>query len=320
MIVGAGAVGTTTAFSLVVKGVAAEVSLIDINVQKAQGEIWDLQHSMDFQSRNVRVTLGSYADCGDADIVVITASLPMTGAKNRLELLEKTEAIMRSIVPPILASGFDGIFVIVSNPVDIMTYLVRELSGFPKNRVIGTGTILETARLKQILGQIMDMDLRSIDAYVMGEHGESMMIPWSHVRAGGKPFVEILADNPRRFENISLDAILEKIRSAGHDVMRAKGNTQYGIAGAVTGIVSAILRDENKIFPVSAYLDGEYGIRGVYCGVPAMINRNGIAEIGEFNLSDAELAQLRASAAVLREYTGRLGTAAPLTEASGEAR
>ena len=192
VIVGAGAVGATVAFSLVVKGVAAEVTLIDINRQKAQGEIWDMQHSMDFQTRNVRVTLGDYASCKDADIVVITASAPFSGETSRLDMLHKSANIMRAIIPPIMQSGFDGIFIVVSNPVDIMTYLVRELSGFPKGRVIGTGTILETARLKQIIGQIMDMDLRSIDAYVMGEHGESMMVPWSHVRAGGKPFVEII--------------------------------------------------------------------------------------------------------------------------------
>ncbi|NLI22154.1 MAG: L-lactate dehydrogenase [Clostridiales bacterium] len=307
VIIGAGAVGATTAFSLVVKGVAAEVALIDINAQKAQGEIWDIQHSMDFQSRNVRVTAGEYADCADADIVVITASAPMNGERSRLELLAKTEGIMRRIVPQVMQSGFDGVFIVVSNPVDIMTYLVRELSGFPKNRVIGTGTVLETARLKQAIGQIMDMDLRGIDAYVMGEHGDSMMVPWSHVRAGGKPFVEILADNPARYAGVRLTQLVERVKSAGNDVMQAKGNTQYGIAGAVTGIVSAILRDENKIFAVSALLEGEYGVFGVYCGVPALINRNGVAEIGEFNLTAEERGQFERSAAVLREHIGLLG-------------
>ena len=306
VIIGAGAVGTTTAFSLVVKGVAAEVALIDLNRQKAQGEIWDMQHSMDFQSRNVRVTLGDYAACKDADIVVITASLPMTGETNRLELLTKSESIIRQIVPSVVNSGFDGIFIVVSNPVDIMTYLVREISGFPKNRVLGTGAILETARLKQIIGQVMDMDLRSIDAYVMGEHGESMMVPWSHIRAGGKPFKEIISDNPERYATVELDAIVDQIRSAGHQVMKAKGNTQFGIASAVTGLVTAILRDENKIYPVSAYLEGEYGIRGVYCGVPAMINRHGVAEIGEFNLTTEEMDLLQKSAGVLRDNISKL--------------
>ncbi len=309
VIVGAGAVGTTTAFSLVVKGVAAEVSLIDINRDKAQGEVWDMQHSMDFQSRNVRLTVGDLNQCADADIVVVTASAPFGGESSRLMLLHKSEAIMRAIIPPIVQSGFDGIFIVVSNPVDIMTWLVRELSGFPESRVIGTGTILETARLKQIIGQMMDMDPRSIDAYVMGEHGETMMVPWSHVRAGGKPFIEVLRDNPTRFVGVDFDELVRRTRVAGGEVLKVKGNTQYGIASAVTGIVTAILRDENKIFPVSASLHGEYGIEGVYLGVPAMLNRHGLAEIGEFNLTPEELAQLQASAEVLRAHIGRLGQA-----------
>lgn len=309
VIVGAGAVGATTAFSLVVKGVAAEVALIDVNRGKAQGEIWDMQHSMDFQSRNVRVSLGELDACADADIVVITASAPFGGETSRLQMLHKSEAIMRAIIPPIVQSGFDGIFVVVSNPVDVMTWLVRELSGFPKSRVIGTGTILETARLKQIIGQIMEMAPRSIDAYVMGEHGESMMVPWSHVRAGGKPFSEVLADNRSRFAGVELAQLVQRTKMAGNDVLMAKGNTQYGIASAVTGIVTAILRDENKIYPVSAFLEGEYGVSGVYMGVPAMLNRHGVAEIGEFNLSEEEQVQLRASAEVLRAHIARLGQA-----------
>ena len=307
VIVGAGAVGATTAFSLVVKGVAAEVALIDINRQKAQGEIWDMQHSMDFQSRNVRVSLGDYATCADADIVVITASAPFSGEQNRLDMLHKSAAIMQSIIPPIMQSGFDGILIVVSNPVDIMSHMVQQLSGLPKARVIGTGTILETARLKQIIGGIMDMDLRSIDAYVMGEHGESMMVPWSHVRAGGKPFIEIIMDDPARFADVNLDSIVEQTKMAGHEVLHAKGNTQYGIASAVTGIVTAILRDENKIYPLSACLEGEYGISGLYCGVPAMINRHGLVEIGEFNLTEMELAQFHHSAELLRSHIARLG-------------
>ncbi len=309
VIVGAGAVGATTAFSLVVRGVAAEVVMIDVNRGKAQGEIWDMQHSMDFQSRNVRLTLGELTDCADADIVVVTASAPFSGETSRLQMLHKSEAIMRSIIPPIVQSGFDGIFIVVSNPVDVMTWLVRELSGFPKSRVLGTGTLLETARLKQILGQIMEMDPRSIDAYVMGEHGESMMVPWSHVRTGGKPFSEVLHDNRSRFVGVDLNELVDRTRLAGSEVLKAKGNTQYGIASAVTGIVTAILRDENKIYPVSAYLEGEYGIGGVYLGVPAMLNRHGVAEIGEFNLTPEELAQLHASAEVLRAHIGRLGQA-----------
>lgn len=306
VIIGAGAVGTTTAYSLVVKGVAAEVVLVDVNKKKAQGEVWDIQHSIDFQSRNVRVKAGAYEDCQDADIVIITAAAPFDGDTDRLNMLFKSAAIMRSIVPQVMKSGFDGIFLVVSNPVDIMAYLVKELSGFPKNRVIGTGTILESARLKQIIGEIVDMDLKSIDAHVMGEHGDTMMIPWSHVRAGGKNFCEILQDNEETYQHVDLEQIVEKTKYAGFAVLTAKGNTQFGIAGAITGLVTAILRDENKLFAVSAYLEGEYGVSGIYCGVPAIINRNGIKDIGIFNLEEIEKEHLLKSAEVLRLNTQKL--------------
>lgn len=311
VVIGAGAVGATTAFSLIVKGVAADVVLIDVNREKAQGEVWDLQHSMDFQSRNVRVVCGDYQECRDADIVVITAAAPMAGETDRLRMLKKTEGIIRSIVPAVLQNGFDGIFVVVSNPVDVMAHLVKELSGFPKNRVIGTGTILETARLKGMIGQIVGMDLRSIDAYVMGEHGDSMVVPWSHVRAGGKPFSEILSDNRHRFSSVDLETLMENTKKAGFHVLMAKGNTSFGIASAVTGIVTAILRDENRLYAVSAYLEGEYGIHGIYCGVPAILNRTGIQEIGEFNLVAEEQECLLASAGVIRAAIARLGEAGP---------
>lgn len=305
-IIGSGAVGATVAFSLVVKGVAATVALVDINRQKAAGEAMDLRHSMDFQRRNVKVTDGGYEECRDADIVVITAAAPYDGETDRLAMQEKTASIMRRAVPDIMESGFDGILVVVSNPVDIISYQVMKLSGLPKSRVIGTGTILETARLKQEIGQIMDMDPRSIDAYVMGEHGDSMMIPWSHVRAGGKKFQDILQDHPERFQDINLEELAVRTRSAGGEVLKAKGNTQYGIAGAVTGIVTAILQDENKLYPVSAFLEGEYGLSGLYCGVPAVLNRLGIREIGEFHLKDRELELLHRSAEVIRSGIERL--------------
>jgi L-lactate dehydrogenase len=306
VIVGAGAVGSTVAYSLVVNGVAAEIVLIDINKCKAQGEVWDMQHSMEFQKRNVRICVGDYDSCKDADIVIITASAPYNGETNRLMTLDKTALIIKEIVPNVTNSGFDGIFIVVSNPVDCMSYMVKELSGFPKNRVIGTGTILETARLKQIIGDIMGMNLKSIDAYVMGEHGDSMMIPWSHVRAGGKNFSEIITDNPERMEGISLDNIVDITKKAGYHVLQSKGNTQYGIAGAVAGLVTAILHDESKLYAVSAYLEGEYGLSGIFCGVPVIIGREGIREIGNFNLSSDEMLQLRQSADVIHEYITKL--------------
>ena len=306
VIIGAGAVGSTVAYSLVLKGIAAEVVLVDRNLSKARGEALDMQHSMEFQNRNVRIYAGDYKDCADADMVIITAAAPLGGEIDRLAMQDKSAAIVSSIVPKVMESGFDGIFLVVSNPVDVMAYLVYKISGMPKERVIGTGTVLEPARLKHAIGEIMNMDPRSVDAYVMGEHGDSMMVPWSHVRAGGKNFPEILKDSPERFKGVTLERIVEQTRLAGREVLVAKGNTQYGIASAVTGIVKAILHDENKMLPVSVYLDGEYQVEDVYCGVPAILNRTGVKEIGEFHLTPKEQQQFMESAAVLKSAAARL--------------
>lgn len=306
VVIGAGAVGSTAAFSILVTGIAAEVVLVDVNGNRAKGEALDMHHSIDFLSRNVNVHSGGYEECANADIVVITAAAPFNGESTRLDMLYKTEKIVGSIVPSVMASGFDGIFVIVSNPVDIISYQVLKLSGLPKERVIGTGTALESARLKAILGEIINIDPRSIDCYVMGEHGDSMMVPWSHVRTGGKNLIEVLKDNPDRFSHVNLDNLTHKTKMAGWEIMDLKGNTSYGIGSAVCGIVRTILHDENKMMPVSVYLDGEYGEHGIFCGVPAILNRNGLSEIAQFHLSEDEMEQFHQAAATIRENTHRL--------------
>lgn len=288
VIVGAGAVGSMTAYNLLVSGAATEIILIDLNVEKVQGEVMDMQHSIEFQRRNVKVRAGSYEDCKEADIVVLTAAAPMKGETDRLKMQEGSERILSGIVPQVMDSGFDGIFIVVSNPVDIMTYLVWKLSGLPYSQVIGTGTVLETARLKNLIGQILDMDPRSVDGCVMGEHGESMMVPWSHVRAGGKEFCDILLDSRERFLEVDLEELVEKTRMAGIEVLGRKGNTQYGIASAVVHIVTTILNNENKLIPVSTYLSGEYGVKDVFCGVPAILNMNGVKEVGNLHLTEEE--------------------------------
>ncbi|MDY3919454.1 MAG: L-lactate dehydrogenase [Candidatus Limivivens sp.] len=306
VIIGAGAVGATTAYSLVVQGVAAEVVLVDLNQEKAGGEALDMQHSMEFQRRNVRVSAGGYGECADADIVVLTAAAPVNGEMDRRAALGKSAGIMRAIVPQVMESGFDGIFLVVSNPVDAMAWLVWKLSGLPASRVIGTGTVLETARLKHLIAKAMLIDPRSVDAYVMGEHGDAMMIPWSHVRAGGKSFQVIVREKEGRIQNMDLENMVEEVRRSGGYVLKAKGNTQYGIASAVTAIVKAILYDENKIYSVSAYLDGEYGESGIFCGVPAILNRNGVEDIGEFYLTGEEQARFACSAKTIRECIHQL--------------
>ena len=309
VIVGAGAVGSASAFSLLNKGSAGEIVLIDRNKKKAEGEAMDLQHSLEFQTRNTAIKAGDWEDCGDADIVVLTAAAPYDGVPDRNAMLRKTEAVLSGIVPEIMKSGFDGIFIVVSNPVDVMTWLVRELSGLPASRVIGTGTGLETARLKQLIGQLTGMDPRSIDAVVMGEHGNSMMVPWSHVRAGGKPLSDCFADDSERYGHVDLDKLLEDTREAGTRVLNAKGNTQYAIAACVTSLVTAILNNDNTVIPVSAMLEGQYGQDGVYCGVPVILDRHGVRDIGTLHLTDEEQEKFAQSARTVKENIGKLDAA-----------
>lgn len=302
VIIGAGMVGSAIAFCLTVQGIASEVVLVDLNKEKALGEVLDLQHSIEYLNRNVRVSVGDYDTCKDANIVVITASIPMVGVKSRLEMLEKNISIINDVTDHIMASGFNGHIIVVSNPVDILSYLVYKRSGLPKQQVIGTGTSLETARLKQIIGQLVNIDPRSVQAYVMGEHGDSMMVPWSHVRIAGKDIDEVMEDNPNWFKDVDLDRLIQQTAQAGSDVLKRKGSTQFGIASATSGIVSAILRDENKMFTVSTLLDGEYGLKDLYMGVPVILGKEGVKDIGSFRLTKDEKEKFMASAEIIKKH------------------
>lgn len=300
VIIGAGLVGSTTAYSLIVQGVCSEVVLVDTNHEKAVGEAMDLQHGIEYQSRNVQVRAGGYDECSDADVVVITASVAMKGIKTRLELLDKNILIMASVVENIMSSGFDGLIIVISNPVDILSYYVYKKSGLPKNQVIGTGTSLETARLNKIIGDIVNLDPRSVTAYVIGEHGETMTVPWSGVLVGGKGFIEAIKDDEERFKHVDLDQIVEDTSKAGFEVYNRKGSTQYGIASAATGIIRSILHDERHMISVSALLEGEYGEYDVFCGVPAILGKEGIIEIAEFWLNEDETQKFKASVKAIK--------------------
>lgn len=307
VIIGTGAVGTSIAYSLILQGVVAEIALIGgHNPNKPFGEALDMQHSMEFQERNVRIFPADYSACRDADIVILTAAPPSDGERDRMKMMHRSAEVIRDVVPRVMKHGFDGIFIVVTNPVDVMAYLVHRLSGLPKQRIIGTGTVLETARLKYAIGKIMRMDPRSVDCYVMGEHGDSMMVPWSHARAGGKNFIDIMKDNPDRLQGVTLEQLVEETKYAGRTVLNAKGNTQYAIASAATRIVKTILHDDNLILPVSAYLEGEYGESGIFCGVPAILNRKGIKDIGEFHLTEEEYIQFHHSTEIIRKAITQL--------------
>jgi L-lactate dehydrogenase len=305
VIVGAGLVGSSTAFSLVTQGICDEVRIIDINKDKARGEVMDLCHCVEYLNRNVKVMIGDYKDCTDADFVVITAGAPPKANQSRLDTLELTARITKSIVGPVMESGFNGHFIVVSNPVDIISYYVYKLSGLPKNQVIGTGTAMDTARLKHYIGEIIHVDPRSVQGYTMGEHGDSQMCPWSNVMIGGKKILDIIEDN-EEYKDLNLDDLVKKVTTVGLEILGIKGTTCYGIASTVVGIIKAILYDENKIIPVSTLLEGEYGEEDVYCGVPVILNRTGVEDIIQVRLTEEEKAKFKKSVGVIREHINKL--------------
>uniref|UniRef100_UPI0028A2D53A L-lactate dehydrogenase n=1 Tax=Anaerosporobacter sp. TaxID=1872529 RepID=UPI0028A2D53A len=308
-IVGCGFVGSSTAFSLLTQGVCDEIVLIDINKEKAYGEVLDLKNSIEYLNRNTKVVVGSYEDCKDVDVVVITASAPMVEnqEQNRLTMLESSQKIVKSIVEPIMQSGFDGHFIIISNPVDIMAYYVYKLSGLPKNQVIGTGTSLDSARLKNFIADLVHVDPRSVYAYTMGEHGDSQMVPWSCVTIGGKAFYDVIEDNKDLVGDIDLDELVYETTRAGWEIFNRKGTTYYGIATSAVGIIKAILYDENKIIPVSTLLEGEYGEEGIFCGVPVVLNRTGASDVLEIHMREDEMEKFKRSANIIRESISKLG-------------
>jgi len=305
-IVGTGLVGSSTAFSLITQGVCDEILMIDINKERALGEVMDLNHCIEYLNRNTKVTTGNYEDCGDVDIVVITAGAPPKPGQTRLDTLELSARIAESIVKPIMNSGFKGHFIVISNPVDVIAYHVYSISGLPKSHVIGTGTSVDSARLKNFIGELLNLDPRSVQGYSMGEHGDSQMVPWSHVTVGGKSFYEILRDNKDRVGDVDLDKLVLETAKAGWEVYNRKGTTYYGIATAAVGIIKAIINDENRIMPVSTLLDGEYGERDVFCGVPAVLNADGVKEVVEIHMTNNELNKFKESLSLIREYIKKI--------------
>lgn len=306
VVVGTGAVGAAVAFDIVMNHVCDDLVLIDINKEKSWAEATDLQHSLGYSGNKMKVKAGEYSDCNDADLVVIAAALPYITGQTRLDMIEKAAGIMKSIVPAIMESGFSGIFVVITNPVDVMSYYVQKLSGLPANKVIGTGTALDSARLKYHLADVMNVDPQSVHALCMGEHGDSQIIPWSQVTVGGKKFLDIIRDNKARLEEYDINSVSEDIKMIAYRIVNAKGATTFGIAATTVQIIKAVLRDENKVIPVSAMLNGEYGEAGVYSGVPAVLNSEGVKELVEYHLPENERAELKKSIDIIKEYNEKL--------------
>ena len=301
VLVGTGAVGTAYAYSLVNQGFVTELVLVDANAEKAEGEAMDLIHGMAFASTNMKVSAGTYDDCKDARIVVITAGANQKPGETRLQLVERNTAIMRSIVQSIKASGFDGIIVVASNPVDVLSYVAWKESGLPASRVIGSGTTLDSARFRVLLGEYLEVDPRNVHALIVGEHGDSELPVFSQASIGAESLENMLArrNNPNDKEN--LDRIFNEARNAAYEIISRKGVTNFGIGMCLARITKAILDNEYSILPVSCLLNGEYGQEDIYMSVPAIVTRDGIKEVIELKLNEEEQALFSKSADVLRK-------------------
>ncbi|MGO4937640.1 L-lactate dehydrogenase [Fundicoccus sp. Sow4_H7] len=299
IVIGDGAVGSSFAFALVTQDIGREIGIIDINKDKTVGDALDLSSALAFTNPKY-IYSADYSDCHDADIVVITAGAAQKPGETRLDLVNKNLRIFKGIVTNVVDSGFDGIFLIATNPVDILTYATWKFSGFPKERVIGSGTSLDTARFRQEIASIVNVDARNVHAYILGEHGDTEFPVWSHANIGGLQIYEWIKDNPDTDEE-ALVNIFFKVRDLAYEIIEKKGATYYGIAVALARICHAILADTQSIFPLSVYLDGQYGQEDIYIGAPAIIGRNGIERIIEIPLNEQEQAKMELSANTLKK-------------------
>lgn len=298
VLVGDGAVGSSYAFAMAQQGIAEEFAIVDIIKERTEGDAMDLEDATAFTAPK-NIYSADYDTCKDADLVVITAGAPQKPGETRLQLVDKNLKIIKSVVEPIVKSGFDGIFLVAANPVDILTYAVQKLSGFPKNKVVGSGTSLDSARLRVALGKKLHVDPRDVIANIMGEHGDSEFAAYSSATVGGKPLLNIAKD-----EGISEDELLkieDDVRNKAYEIINRKGATFYGVATALMRISKAILRDENSVLPIGAPMNGEYGLNDLYIGTPAVVNASGVAKVIEVPLNDREKKAMADSAKQLEE-------------------
>ena len=304
-IVGTGNVGSTFAYALLLSGLAAEIVLINRNRDDAEGEAMDLTHAVPFATPT-RIWAGDYPDCAGASIVALTVGAPQGGAESRLDLVGQNGSIFRQIVPEVVRHNPDALLLIASNPVDVLTYAAWKLSGLPRGRVIGSGTILDTARLRALLGQHLGLDPRSVDAYVIGEHGDSQVPIWSSANVAGMRLVDFVAANGGSHDQNVLDEIARETRDAGPAVAERKGATYYGVAAGMLRITEAILRDERALLTVSSVIAGYEGLDDVALSLPSVIGRDGVERVIRLQLSDDERRSLARSAEILKETIGQL--------------
>lgn len=287
-IIGAGFVGATTTYALMLGGLCEELVLVDVNKDKALGEAMDISHGAAFV-KPVKVMSGDYEDTKGSDIVVITAGAAQKPGETRLDLVNKNIGIYRQIIPEIVKYSPDSILLVVSNPVDILAYVAYKLSGFPRERVIGSGTVLDTSRFRTLLAEYLDVDARSIHGYIIGEHGDSEIAAWSLTNIAGVNLKEYVSITEKGKGDLSfMEYIPLSVKNAAYEMINTKGYTNYAVALAVRRICEAITGDEKAILTVSSLLDGEYGLKDLYIGIPSIVGKEGVKKVIEVPLKEKE--------------------------------
>lgn len=304
-IIGAGAIGATTAFALQQKQVAREIVINDINQEKALGEVLDLIHGSALNSP-CTVTLGALEDTKDSDIIIITAGVAQKPGETRLDLVDKNYKIFKSFVPTIAKLSPNAILLVVSNPVDILAYMTYKLSGFPKERVIGSGTVLDTTRLRSLLGKYFGIDGRVVQGYVLGEHGDSEFVPWSSLTIGNIPIKDFSKQLSIEWDEATEKIIADDVKNAAYEVINRKGATAFSVAAVLTRIVEAFLKDEKTVLSVSTLLNDYCGVNETYLSVPTIVGKNGVERVLSIEFSEEEKEKFVNSAKLMKQYIDRI--------------
>ena len=306
-VVGTGLVGSSFAYAMMIRELPSEILLIDVNREKAEGEMMDFNHGLSF-AKPMRIAAGSYADLHGAEVVVITAGVSQRPGETRLDLLTRNAGILRGIVAEVVRYNPAGIIVIATNPVDLLTSIALRESGLPSSRIIGSGTILDTARFRYLLGQHYRVDPRSVHAYIVGEHGDSEIPLWSLANIGGVRLREFAPLQGQIYDQAELNRIFYGVRDAAYEIIKRKGSTYYAIGLALVSIVEAILGDHRTVLSVSTLMNGQYGVSDICLSLPCVVGANGIEEVLTLNLDAGEVAGFRASADTLQTTLRSLST------------
>ena len=303
--IGCGFVGSASAFALLQSGLFSELVLIDANHDKAEGEAMDIAHGLPFAGQ-MKIYAGDYDDIVDAAVIIVTAGAAQKPGETRLDLVNKNVNIFKSIIPEIAKRNYKGILLIVANPVDILTYTAVKLSGLPENRVIGSGTVLDTARLKYALGEHLEVDSRSVHSFIIGEHGDSEIVAWSSTNVSGIPVNDFCELRGHFNHEEAMHRIADDVKNSAYDIIEKKGATYYGIAMSVKRICECIMRDEKSILPISSMMHGEYGISDICLSMPTVVGREGVETRVPIQLNEQEESALSASAEQLSKVAAQL--------------